>query len=249
MKKIFILLFIGFTLLGFSQNEEKFFQGRDFYKEAQYEKAISVWESILDSGEHSAALYFNLGNAYYKLHQTAPSIYFYEKALLLAPNDKEILNNLAFAQNMTIDAVEALPQNIFTKWYNNSLGTFTFNGWAWISIVCILLFVILFLNYYFVYSEFKKRFYFSTSLFCLIFGIGSFVFAYVSYEQFTNNRSAIIFAESTEVRSEPLLRSQVSFTLHQGTKVSITNEDGEWQRIELADGKEGWMLKTELKVL
>jgi glucan phosphoethanolaminetransferase (alkaline phosphatase superfamily) len=148
---------------------------------------------------------------------------------------------------MTIDAIEPLPQNIFSKWYNNSVGAFSFNGWAWAAIVSVLFFVFLFLNYYFTHSEFKKRFYFSTALFCFVFAIGSFVFAFLSYEQSANNHSAIIFAESAEVRSEPLLRSQVSFVLHQGAKVNITEEDGEWKRIELADGKEGWMLKTDLK--
>jgi hypothetical protein len=37
-------------------------------------------------------------NCYYKLNKVAPAIYSYEKALVLSPNDKEILNNLKFAQ-------------------------------------------------------------------------------------------------------------------------------------------------------
>jgi SH3-like domain-containing protein len=46
-----------------------------------------------------------------------------------------------------------------------------------------------------------------------------------------------------------LNRSEVSFILHEGTKVKITAEDGKWRRIELADGKEGWILEEDLKKL
>ncbi|MBA3985255.1 MAG: SH3 domain-containing protein [Flavobacteriales bacterium] len=249
MKKFIFILMIGFGFVATSQNAEKFSQGIEFYKQAEYEKAISVWNSILDSGEHSAALYFNLGNAHYKLNEVAPSIYFYEKALLLSPNDKEIKNNLAFAQNKTVDAITPLPQNVFSKWYANFLGTLSFNGWAWAGVALVVLFVVLFLSYYFSYTEYKKRFYFSTSIFALLFAIGSFAFAFLSYEKFTNNQSAIIFSEISQVRSEPLMRSTISFVLHEGTKVRITEEDGDWKRIELADGKEGWMPSSDLKVL
>ncbi len=232
-----------------AQNEEMFSQGIEFYKEAEYEKAVSVWNSILDSGEHSAALYYNLGNAHYKLNHVGPSIYFYEKALLLSPNDNEISNNLAFAQNKTIDAITPLPQNVFERWYSNFLGTFTFNGWAWTTVVLVMLFAGLFLAYYFSYTESKKRLYFITSLFALLFAIGSFSFAFLSFDKFTNNQSAILFAESSQVRSEPLMRSNVSFVLHEGTKVKIIEEDGDWKRIEIADGKEGWIPAADLKTL
>ncbi len=249
MKKFIFILIIGFGFVVNAQNEEKFSRGIEFYKEAEYEKAVSVWNSILESGEHSAALYFNLGNAHYKLNEIGPSIYFYEKALLLSPNDNEISNNLAFAQNKTVDAITPLPQNIFSKWYSNFLGTFTFNGWAWATVVLAMLFAALFLTYYFSYTESKKRFYFITSLFALLFAIGSFSFAFLSFGKFTNNQSAIIFSESAQVRSEPLMRSGISFVLHEGTKVQITEKDGDWKRIELADGKEGWMPASDLKEL
>jgi tetratricopeptide (TPR) repeat protein len=63
----------------------------------KYEQAIDAYGSVLKTNQHSSELYFNLGNCYYKLNKVAP-IYSYEKALVLSPNDKEVLNNLKFAQ-------------------------------------------------------------------------------------------------------------------------------------------------------
>ena len=56
-----------------------------------------------------------------------------------------------------------------------------------------------------------------------------------------------MFAASSQVRNEPLDRSEVSFKLHSGTKVKITDTDADWVRIVIADGKEGWMPKQDLK--
>ena len=60
---------------------------------------------------------------------------------------------------------------------------------------------------------------------------------------------AIIFAESTDVKTAPKMSSAVAFILHEGTRVQILNSDGDWLRISLADGKDGWIPKTDLKPL
>jgi hypothetical protein len=42
-------------------------------------KRVRAYETVLTQNKHSSELYFNLGNAYYKLNKVAPSIYNYEK--------------------------------------------------------------------------------------------------------------------------------------------------------------------------
>ncbi len=249
MKKIVCLLFITMNFFAFSQYEQKFDQGKEHYKEANYEAAISSWESILESGEHAAALYFNLGNAYYRIDQIAPSIYYYEKALQLAPGDPEIKNNLVFAQNQTIDIIEPLPKNIFSSWIERTTQYFSFDNWAKIAVVFITGFVLLFLLYYFSVVAMKKRLFFASALLSLFVSLGCIFFAYTNYAQVNDIKSAILFTSSSQVRSEPLERSDLSFVLHEGTKVKIISEEDGWVRIKLADGKDGWMLKADLKEL
>lgn len=249
MKRILFILITLISIVGFSQSTNSFEEGVNFYKEDEFQQAIASWSSILESGEHSTALYYNLANAYFKNNQLAESIYYYEKALQLSPSDKDVLNNLAIAQNSAIDAIEATPENIFESWYNNTITLFSFNGWALLSVVLTILFTILFLWYYYANSSSKKRLLFSGSMAVFLIAIVSLTAAFLSQNHTKNNRFAIIFAESTQVRSEPLLRSEISFRLHEGTKVKVTEQDSDWVRVELADGKEGWMLKSDLKEL
>jgi len=245
---IFIFLMI-ISNQSYSQNKSLFEQGKSLYKVEKYQEAITSWMKILDHEKHSSELYFNLGNAHYKLNNIGPSIYYFEKALLLAPNDPDIKNNLSFAENAKVDAIDPLPKTIFYKWYHAISDLLTFDGWAYTSVFMGIVFVVCFLVYYFSYSEIIKRFFFVSSTISIFFLGMSLSMAFSTYEDAINNNPAIIFAESTDVREAPNLRSEISFMLHEGTKVQILERDVDWVLIEIANGKEGWIPLTDLKEL
>jgi tetratricopeptide (TPR) repeat protein len=249
MRRLIFIFCLLLVFAGFAQNATLFEQGKEMYKAEKYQQALEQWNKILDNGEHSAALYYNLGNAHYKLNNIGESIYYYEKALQLSPSDNDIKNNLAFAQNATVDDIEPLPETIFSKWYGSLSGILTYNGWALLSIFFSVGFVILFLVYYISITEVRKRFFFTSSIVFLGLLMTSLTMAFMVFDQAINDHPAIIFSEKTEVRSEPNLGSQVSFSLHEGTKVQIIARDSDWVRIEIADGKDGWIPNSELKEL
>ena len=249
MKKLVFLVTFLVALSGVAQNEALFEQGKKLYKAEQYQEALDTWMKILKNEKHSDALYFNIANAHYKLNNVGPSVYYYEKAQQLNPNDFDIKNNLTFAENARIDAIEPLPETIFKRWYKSISGIFIYDGWAVAVTIMAVLFVILFLLYYFSFSEKRKRILFagaSVAIFLLLF---SLVMSFKTYDDFKRSRQAIIFAEIIEVKSEPTLASEVAFILHEGTKVQILEEDEQWYRIRLVDGKDGWLLASELKEL
>lgn len=246
------LLFVLIMCCAFSlqaQNDTLFKQGKTNYKEGNYSKAVDNWEAILDEGKMSAEVYFNLGNAYYKLNQVGPSIYYYEKALQLDPSDKDIKNNLRFAQNRTIDVIEPMPKSIFTRWYNNVSGWFPLDGWAWLTVAMAILFVILFLAYYLSYATRRKRLYFTLSMLFLGCMLLALSFSFMIQSDVQNNRQAIIYTDQVAIYDEPTKSGNVSFRLHEGTKVKIIDVDIDWARIQLADGKDGWMPMEQLREL
>lgn len=249
MKRIVeILVFLVITT-GFSQEEETFQRGNSLYNQENYQEAIDKYTSILSTGKESASLYYNLGNAHYKLSNIGASIFYFEKALQLAPNDEDIKNNLAFAQKATIDAIDVIPEGFISRTIKKITNTLSFDGWAWSSVVCIILFVILFILYYTTNNSSKKRGFFAVSLGLLILGILGISFAYKQYNFIENNRFAIIFSQETIVKSEPNLRSEEIFELHEGTKVRVTETVNDWKKIKLTDGKIGWIPASDLKEL
>ena len=82
LKKVLFFISIFLFKYNFGQDfNEIFNEGNSAYNEGNFEKAISHYNSILEKGKHSSDLYFNMGNAYYRLNRVAESIFYYEKAV------------------------------------------------------------------------------------------------------------------------------------------------------------------------
>lgn len=249
MKKLLYILLFLLSLSVFAQNNAIFESANALYNEGKFAEAIDKYNTILTTKSHSAELYFNLGNAHYKLNHIAPSIYYYEKALQLAPNDADIENNLAFARNMTIDAVDVIPEAGLAKLLNSATNTFTFDAWARISIGFVFCFVILFLIYYFAYTSLRKRLTFLGSLASLLLMCITLLFAFHKFNLDKKDKPAIVFAKESLIKSAPNNRSEESFKLHEGTKVQVIDTVNNWKKIKLQDGKTGWISSEDIKAL
>ncbi|GAB2761721.1 tetratricopeptide repeat protein [Salinimicrobium soli] len=249
MKKlIFILvLLVGFT--GFSQNEELFDKANAAYAAENYERAIDLYDQILENGETSVALHYNLGNAHYKLNHIAPSIYHFEKALQMEPGDEDVKNNLEFARNMAIDALDDPSEVGFGGIFNQSTSALSPSEWGWAAIFCMMLFVVFFLVYYFSRRTIIKRILFISGMFFLVLAITSGVIGALKLNLQDESSFAIIFSEEVMVKSEPNVRSAEVLTLHEGAKVKVTEDFQGWYEIELPNGTQGWVNSKELKLL
>jgi tetratricopeptide (TPR) repeat protein len=247
-KVIFLLLMIANTMVA-QTADSLFVKANNFYKEGKIEQAIETYKKIESQNLISSELYYNLGNCYYKLNKVGPSIYNYEKALQLDPLNEDVKNNLIFAKRLAIDTIEELPASFLQKFNKNYLQKLSYNQWAILVVFLSFLGSILFLLFYFADVPSRKRLYFGTSIFSFLFLIISIL---ITCNQFTvskNTIEAIIFSEKTEVKNAPTFNSEDVFTLHEGTKVFVLDGVDNWKKIKLADGKIGWIIADELKLL
>ncbi len=242
-----VLLVFSFGVAG--QNNTLFEHATEAYNQGEFQKAIGFYEQILANNQHSAELYFNMGNAYYKLDEIGPSIYYYEKALLLKPNDAQIKNNLGYAMNMRLDAIEAMPKTAMARIYDTTINILSFEEWAYLAVAMVFLFVLSYIAYYFLFGATQKRIAFITSIIGFIVACSAVIFAYFQYNTFKADNPAIIFSREIAVTSEPNERSERIFTLHEGTKVNVLENLGEWKKIKIADGQTGWLPADNLRLL
>jgi tetratricopeptide (TPR) repeat protein len=249
MKKLILVILVFVSALMQAQNPTLFEEANEAYANGDFETAISKYEKILENGETSAAVYYNLGNAHYKLNNVAPSIFYYEKALQLNPADEDVQNNIEFARSMTIDDIPVNEEMGFQKSVNQFISTFSYNTWAYLSIAFSIIFVILFLLYYFSRKPVIKRSLFGAAVLIFLLGGISVFFAFQQQEIQFNNQFAIVFSEEAEVKNEPSQRGEAAFNLHEGTKAKVLEEYQGWVKIELSNGTQGWVENNNLKRL
>ena len=249
MKKIFFLVLIIANTISAQNADDLFSSANDLYKNEKFEKAIERYKEIESQGLISSELYYNLGNSYYKLNKVGPSIYYFEKALKINPLSEDVKNNLVFAKRLSLDKIEELPKTVFQKFNINYLQQLSYNQWAIVVIVFSVLGSLLFLLFYFADTPFIKRFYFVTSSLSFILLITALIITFNQYSISKNNTEAIVFVEKVEVRNAPTFNSEEVFTLHEGTKVLVLDAVDNWKKIKLADGKIGWIIADDIKLL
>lgn len=251
MKRITYILTLVLTAqsLWAQTPDEIFTQANTNFRNGKYEKAISQYEQIEKDGYQSAELYYNLGNAYYKLNKIAPSIYNYEKSLMLNPHYEDAQNNLAFAQRMAIDIIEPMPKTLFQRINETIIYPLSYNTWAWISIIFAFITAGFVIAYYFSFETGIKRLFFILSFVALGLFLLTTSMGIKARHHFVNDQPAIVFASQVSVKSEPGATSEETFILHEGTKVQIVGEEENWYKIKLADGKIGWLMQNKVKPL
>jgi len=244
------LLFVLFANLSFSQQNETFVSANEKYNSGDFVTAIKKYNEIIINGDHSPEVYFNLGNAYYKLDSLALGIYYYETGLKYFPNDFNLTQNLEYLNNLTIDDIEPLPLDVVSKQAHYIFKYYSLHTW---SILCITLGGIssfLFLFYYLSNSTIIKRTTFTLFVLSLILTFCLLLVSYSNYNAQNNFQYAIVFDETVEVNLEPNNNSEVLFELHEGAKIEILEDfDTDWIKIKLIDGQIGWVIKNQIKVI
>ncbi len=243
-----ILLIIG--LQSFSQNNQALADSADIYfTNAQYQKSIDAYQKILKSGQESAALYYNLGNAYYKIKNIPLAITNYERAKRLSPNDEDINFNLRMAKTQTVDKVKTLPVFFLNDWYNSLTGKMSTNLWAYISVFAFLSSLSLLLFYFFSKSVQIKKFTFITAAFLLMMSLVSMASSYNQKKLNYDRGFAIITNPSVNIKSSPDENSTSLFILHSGAKLQVLDQIQNWYKVKIENGETGWIKLEDVEMV
>jgi tetratricopeptide (TPR) repeat protein len=251
-RNLFTLLFISFfTLESFAQERstEKFNKGAGFFSSGSYEEALQQWIDIYNTGYRSANLSYNIGNTYFKLNKIPDAILFYERAYLLDPSDEDINYNLQIARTLIVDRFQEIPELFFVRWYNFISLSLSANHWAAISLVSFILFLLL-ISLYIYSSKYRQKVLgFWLAILFFVISLSSFAFTIRNKSLVYDSHKAIISSPLVSGKSSPDNSGTDLFVLHEGTKVSVEDEVGEWLEIRLSDGNKGWVPINTLNII
>ncbi|MDB5134608.1 MAG: Tetratricopeptide repeat protein [Mucilaginibacter sp.] len=245
---ICLLLLLSFPLFSWSSDYNTLYKkANEQYRKAQYQEAIKSYQQILDGGRPAEAVYFNLGNAYFKLGDIPSALLYYEKAHKLAPGDEDINFNIYFANSKTTDKVEPEPEFFVSQWWRSIILFFSIGTLSILSVLSFIAGFGLLVLYLFTNVSSLKKASFYIGILMLFSGL---LFVFISNRQvhyFNDHHQAIIFTGSVNVRSGPGEQAATLFVLHDGTKVNILDNNNGWIKVQLANGNEGWIHEADIK--
>ncbi|MFN0150706.1 MAG: tetratricopeptide repeat protein [bacterium] len=211
------------------------------YESGDFAGAISAYERLRAMGYAGADILYNLGNAYFKGEDLGRAIVNYERALLLAPRDRDLLDNLELARERCVDKRpdSALGAGGFAA---AAFRRLTPDEWAWVFAIGLLLtLLVVIAPYYTPIGRTRAR---RIAAFCaslMILGVvGMSVWAHHAR---AGSRGVVIArpdAAELSVRSGPGTTYLGEFSLHPGSVVRVIDERDGWLKIAFSPSLRGW---------
>ena len=247
LNHLLILFLIQLAQLVSAKNDSIFLKANNAYADENYADAFLLYKTIEKNDVESSELFYNIGNAAYKLEQTAESIYYFEKALKLNPGDEAILNNLAYAERMRIDQFDISPETDINKTYRQVLNLFSADGWAYLAITLLVISCVCFAFFIFKRSTKAKRLFFTVFILFFIGSVGGYIMADAYLTSKAESAYAINFQKEKNLLEEPNPNATALLQIHEGTKVKVLDEFRSFYQVELPNGTIGWLEKSNLK--
>lgn len=220
------------------------------YTDGFWEDAVSAYSAIAATGLESAELYCNIGDAYFKAGNYPGAILYFERALKLDPSYSDARYNLEIASHYVQDRIDPVPEFILAQWGRDLCYLLDSDTWAVIAVVFFALCMAMVLLFLLGGVPAAKRTGFFTAIVFLLLTACSFGFSLWQRSDYMKADSAIVMKPVTSVKSSPTSETSTDlFILHEGTKVTILDEVGAWRNISLADGRQGWMLSSDMEVI
>ena len=227
-----------------AQTQEELMQrANKYYQNNQFEQSIESYKEILSHEYESGALYYNLGNAYFKTNKLGYAIYCYEKGLKLNPNDEDLLYNLRISNSRTVDKIAELPKLFIISWWEGIVTSLSISSWSVLTLIIFWIFLLSIAGYLFIRKIQVQRASFFIGSFSLASLIIVAVMLYARIGREASTNFGILQTQIYSVKVTPDSKSNDAFVIHEGIKFVIEDNVNDWAKIRLADGKVGWIQK------
>ncbi len=244
-----VLALIGMSLATSVSAQTKG-QADSLYAKEQYAAAATVYQKVIDKYGVAPELFYNLGNCYYKLDETAKAILNYERAQLLDPSDSDIKANLALARAKTADKVTPDSEMFFVLWWRGLTNMMKISDWMVVAFTAFVLMLVGILVYAFMTVVRYRKIGAYGALVCLAISLVANLGALSQYMTVIHRDYAIVMTPAVTVKSSPSGSSTDLFVIHEGSKVEVLDSSmKEWREVKLEEGKVGWVRVSDLEVI
>jgi hypothetical protein len=224
---------------------ETMLTANQLYESGQYGQSAQAYQQLVDQGYADSALFYNLGNAYYKQGDDGRAILNYRRAERLAPRDLDIEANLALARTQSVDQLEegASQDGFFINMAHLTQGWLALNELAMITLGLwiVLAFLVIAFGGAKRGSGLREGLGYALVVASLALTVG--LVGLISRLHLENTQTeAVVVAQEVDVTSGPGSQYLTEFTLHSGAEVSLVETRGSWARLAVSSGElQGWV--------
>ncbi len=224
-----------------------FSRANNYYKNKDFDKALSDYLKLEDNGYKSAALYFNIGNCYFKDGKPGYAILYYLRAKRIDPFDEDIETNLQFARQFMPTRLEGVQINPIATFLELLVEPFTLNALAWISSILFILFILLWAaKIYFGFHGLGPKIGIYILLFLVIVSSGLTTYKYRADYM---TEKGVIVADEARIYSGPGEDNDVEFVGGFGLEFQVEKDAGNYYLVIFENKRKGWINKKNVEII
>jgi len=225
--------------------------GNREYLDGNYVEALDRWLQIEKDEYQAAELYYNIGNAYFKLNELGEAIQYWEKASLLLGEDEDLKANLTIARLKLVDKLEEEVRLPVWDWFDQFRSMLSDTMLTTFAIIlCFLLFALLSMRKWIAKRSKGKS---TIAIFAWILLVVLFLdlgFIGLQMKDDSAKREGVMIAKEVEVLSAPAMGTgKLLFSLHEGTKVRVIRSMTGWHEISVGKKKHGWVQSSQVGLI
>lgn len=205
------------------------------YAEGRYSDARDAYQKLVESGNYSANLFYNLGNAWYRLDQPGRAVLAFQRTLVLSPGHSDALANLQLIRQTTGARAPAEPA--WTNYYP-ILGA---GAWVWIATLAA--WALVFAVTARLFGLVRPRLAWSVAAAALLLGLGAIP---MLLREQANANAAVVVSAETIARYAPTSSGGTAERLPAGSVVRLLAERGDWSYAESPDAQKLWIPSADL---
>ena len=228
----FLLLLVS-GVGAFATDQDAFAKANQAYAEGRYEEAANDYESVISSGTRHANLFYDLGNAKYRVGDFGQAILNYERALALDPRHPEAEANLRLARD------EGRALEMRQDWIERYAGFATVKQYTIAATAAFWLALFLAVHLWFSTRRSAGR---VALLVLAVLAAGASIFAIYTLENGTRGSAlAVVTGKDVEARLATADTAKSVMVLPAGSEVKILSERGDWIYAALPNDQRGWI--------
>lgn len=229
-------------VLTFSVFEATFERANASYEQGDYAGAVNAYEQLIAEGVTHASVFYNLGNAYFRLGNLGAAIANYERALHLDPRNSAARHNLDFALYQT---ERRLPKPLPPAW-EQSLLIWHF---SWSPRAVSTMAVVCWIGLWTVLAARLWKPHKGLTRAAAVLALLAAAFAASTYAKWRPPLLAVTMSDRVPVRYGPGDNQTASFNLLCGDRVVVEERREGWARVRTADGLRGWIDEQALALV
>jgi tetratricopeptide (TPR) repeat protein len=227
------LTFFGVASPAFAKSDAKFTQANQRYAQGHFKEAISGYEALVRAGQWSANLFYDLGNAYFRVGDFGRAVLNYERALALERHHPEARANLQIAR----DEAHALelqqsPPERYLQFASVNQYSIAAAIAFWLAIFGIVALI---------FARRRSFTLVAMSICCLVIFAVAICAAYILDRGNKGRALAIVTGKDVQARLATADTANSVLALPPGSEIKILSTRGDWIYAALPNNLHGWI--------